>query len=96
MSQMCQNNQMSQMNQHQLLNYIDMVSFAVVEANLFLDTHPCSKEAMEYFDYYKKLRNEAMEDYARKYAPLTLDSVPSCSDKWKWLYSPWPWEGGNC
>ena len=27
-------------NRKELLDYIDVVSFAVVEANLYLDTHP--------------------------------------------------------
>lgn len=33
-------NQMTQMNQAQLLHWINMVSFAVVDITEYLDTHP--------------------------------------------------------
>lgn len=88
--------QKCQMNHQQLMHYINLVSFAVVEANLFLDTHPNNREAREYFDYYNKERNEALEEYGRRFSPLTISTVPSCEEKWKWVYGPWPWEGGEC
>ena len=42
----------SQMNQSQLLHWIDMVSFAVVEITEYLDTHPDDEEALKYFNHY--------------------------------------------
>ena len=39
----------SQMNQSQLLHWIDMVSFAVVEITEYLDTHPDDEEALKYW-----------------------------------------------
>ena len=36
-----------------LLDWINVVSFAVDDVKLFLDTHPCNKEAMEFFDEFK-------------------------------------------
>ena len=41
----------SQMNQSQLLHWIDMVSFAVVEITEYLDTHPDDEEALKYFNH---------------------------------------------
>ena len=38
-------NQMTQMNQAQLLHWINMVSFAVVDIAEYLDTHPIDAEA---------------------------------------------------
>ncbi len=85
------------MKQNQMLHYINMVSFAVIEANLFLDTHPCDQEALEYFRHYSKLRNKAMKEYAESYGPLTVDTNSNNSDTWEWVKSPWPWEmGGAC
>ena len=39
-------NQMTQMNQAQLLHWINMVSFAVVDIAEYLDTHPIDAEAI--------------------------------------------------
>ena len=37
------------MNRRQLMDHINQVSFAVNEATLYLDTHPCDTEALSYF-----------------------------------------------
>lgn len=81
---------------HELLEWINIVSFAVDEAKLFLDTHPCDQEALEYFEEFKKQRIQALQEYARYFGPLTLDSADSCSDYWKWIQEPWPWQEGGC
>ncbi len=65
----------SQMNQAQLLHWINMVSFAVVDITLYLDTHPKDEEALKYFNHYIDLRRCAMRAYAEKYGPLTIDSA---------------------
>lgn len=79
------------MNQKQLLMHINEVSFAMTEAVLFLDTHPCNKEAMEYYQKMKKMRKEAVEQYEKQFGPLTTDSVRNTTD-WEWAKTPWPWE----
>lgn len=86
---------MNQMNQAQLLNWINMVSFAVVDITEYLDTHPKDREALKYFNHYAELRRNGLKAYAEKYDPLTLDTVKP-EDYWKWAEQPWPWEGGNC
>ncbi len=79
------------MNQQQLLMYLSQVSFGVTEAVLFLDTHPCDKEAMKYYQKMRKLREEALEQYQAKYGPLLSDAnFNECS--WTWTETPWPWE----
>lgn len=79
------------MNQKQLLMYITQISFALDDVALFLDTHPCDKEALEYYDKVKELRREALETYSCQYGPLQKDmNEDSCS--WKWVKTPWPWE----
>ena len=55
MSQMCQCEQLEQMNRAQLLHFIHVVSFQVVDVHLFLDTHPTDKEALQHFKYYYEL-----------------------------------------
>ena len=79
------------MNQKQLLMHLSQVSFAVIEDVLYLDTHPCDKEAMEYYQKMKNLREEALEKYQEKFGPLFNDSnYDECS--WTWTETPWPWE----
>ena len=85
-------------DREQMLRYVDVVSFAQYEATLFLDTHPCDQEALEYFQHYTKLRNKALQEFAEQFGPLTLDTVDAgCAKKWDWVATPFPWEiGGAC
>lgn len=86
---------MNQMNQAQLLHWIDMVSFAVVDITQYLDTHPEDADALKYFDHYSELRRAALRVYAEKYGPLTIDTARPAS-YWSWSAVALPWEGGNC
>ena len=80
-----------------LLDWINVVSFAVNDVTLFLDTHPTDQDALAYFHEYSKLRNEAMQEYAKYYGPLTIDTtMESCTDRWNWINEPWPWQEGGC
>lgn len=82
---------------NELLQWINVVSFAVNDAQLFLDTHPDCEEALAYFYEYSRLRNEALEEYAKYYGPLTVDTTQeSCADRWSWINEPWPWQEGGC
>lgn len=85
----------------QLLNYIDEVSFCVVDMVLYCDTHPDDEKAIAFCQEHVRLRNAALDEYAKLYGPLTCDTTDltgSCS--WEWCNQPWPWEpqrkGGNC
>ena len=77
--------------QSKLLNTIRMHSFAVTEANLYLDSHPNCKMALEYFRKHQKEYDEALEKYEKKYAPLRVSGVNS-TDEWTWATTPWTWE----
>ena len=90
-------NQMTQMNQAQLLHWINMVSFAVVDIAEYLDTHPVDAEAICYFNHHIEMRRNAMQVYADKFGPLTIDTtMTSCTDRWNWINEPWPWQEGGC
>ena len=79
-----------------LLKKIQAEDFAVYETVLFLDTHPKCQEAMEYFEKMKELRNTALEEYARLYGPLTIDTASGQTEDWQWIHFPWPWQEGGC
>lgn len=83
-------------SRRELMQMINQYSFAVNEATLFLDTHPYDTEAMNYFQKYRALRMEAIQDYAKYYAPLLVDYAVSDKAPWSWANEPWPWEGVEC
>ena len=36
---------------------------------------------------------EMMEEYARRFGPLTMDLIDESNcDTWEWMMQPWPWE----
>lgn len=80
-----------------LMNHINEVSFAVDDVKLFLDTHPDNEDALQYFQEFSRMRNQALKEYASYYGPLTIDTtVSSCLDQWSWIDEPWPWQKGGC
>lgn len=81
----------------EMLHWINVVSFAVDEVKLFLDTHPTDEMALSYFQEYSRMRNQALREYAKYYGPLTVDLAQgNCMDRWKWIQEPWPWQEGGC
>lgn len=81
--------------QKNLRFYIDAVSFAALDASLYLDSHPKDPEALEYFHHFNKARQQALREYSMRFGPLTLDTVRD-NDYWKWALQPWPWEREDC
>ncbi len=80
----------------ELMEKINQYSFAVNEANLFLDTHPFDQEALDYFQKYRALRVDAIREYDKYFAPLIIDHTESDKIPWSWVSEPWPWEGVEC
>lgn len=78
-------------DREKLFRFITEVGFAIDDILLYLDTHPCDKQAMEYYDSYRKLYTQAAAEYSKNYGPLTVDDVNSCN-YWAWVKDPWPWE----
>lgn len=81
-----------QMSKEQLLEKITLTKFACVDANLYLDTHPEDTEALRYFQENNRLYNEAMNEYARLYGPLTVSHARYNDSYWDWVNQPWPWQ----
>ena len=86
----------SVMNRRQLMDHINQVSFAVDEVKLYLDTHPCDREALAYFREMSRKRDHALKEYAAAYGPLPVDTAEeSCAERWTWVNEPWPWQEGG-
>ncbi len=77
----------------ELLASIQKYDFAIQEASLYLISHPNDQSAMAYYQHYRDLKQQAQEEYEQCFGPLTSRS--NLSKDWKYVYGPWPWEGGN-
>lgn len=83
---------MANKSREQLMCIITEASFALDDVKLFLDTHPNDAEALEYYQMYREIRNEAMREYRDCYGPISAYDVET-SNVWTWIDEPWPWEG---
>lgn len=70
---------------------VQVYGFALSEVALFLDTHPNDKTALSYYKQYRDQKNQAEDDFRKKFGPLTMDDNYDYST-WTWIDSPWPWE----
>lgn len=78
-------------NKTKLLKDIQIVSFALDDVKLFLDTHPNDKNALHYFGYYKEVLETMVDKYNENFGALTaLES--NTENSWEWIENPWPWE----
>ena len=79
-------------NQAELLTYIDALSFAAHDLNLYLDNFPTDRTAIQLFNQYRTQADKMMKDYQTQYGPLLVNSDASNAYPWAWNQSPWPWE----
>lgn len=74
-----------------LIRKVQAATFALVEANLYLDSHPTCKDGLAYFKEHKKHYDQAVKEYEEKCGPLTAFNS-DCEKKWEWVTTPFPWE----
>ena len=72
-----------------LMRQIQVYSFAVYDALLYLDAYPNSKEALNHYNKYKRLEKRAMQEYEQRFGPLVM---PEEATEWCWTNGPWPWQ----
>lgn len=75
-----------------LLRAVQVSDFTLHEAVLYLDGHPYSKKALDYYDKQRTAYADAVQNYERAFGPLTYYSNND-PDRWRWIDNPWPWEG---
>lgn len=85
----CINNNCN-MNQSELMNYLQSLAFAINDLILYLDTHPNDKKALELHNNYANKYRYAYEEYERRFGPL---SIYCPCESYRWIDLPWPWEG---
>lgn len=74
-----------------LLKRLQICEFVLVEMNLFLDTHPDNKAALDFYKKYLKMQRDAKNEYVSKYGPITASDYNG-EGRWNWIDNPWPWE----
>ncbi len=72
------------------LTELQVMAFAIQELALYLDTHRDDREALEMYQAYQRLYQEAVQAYNRKCGPMN-HRMPS-EGPYRWLDDPWPWE----
>ncbi len=73
-----------------LLKKISTYQFAALDLQLFLDTHPNDTETIAKMKDFKSKAKPLIEEYEKKYGPLTKST--NCKNNWSWVKAPWPWE----
>lgn len=79
-------------DQENLMRRLQIQSFAIVDIQLYLDTHPTDQKALEYYQRYCTMYEETLNDYVQRYGPIDVTDVVD-SKRWTWVDTPWPWEG---
>jgi spore coat protein JB len=83
---------MEDINRENLLREIQAADFALIELNLYLDTHPYEQRTITIYSNMVQRAKMLRDTYERLYGPLTITS-PYVKCPWQWIDSPWPWEG---
>ena len=73
---------------YQLMQY----KFALIDLNLYLDTHPDDNNVLNLYQQYLTIEKQMCNKYESMYGPITLDSVYLGNNSWNWDNNPWPWE----
>lgn len=69
---------------------IRALGFVKAELELYLDTHPTCRIALDYYHRTIDELRRLTEEYHNTYGPLSADGVVS-NDEWTWVRLPWPW-----
>ena len=80
---------MADITRSTLMRKIQELSFAKVECELFLDTHPDNVGAIEYYNKILAELDEAMTKYQNEYAPIFAEGT--VGKRWSWVDDKWPW-----
>ncbi len=77
--------------QEAMLKDIQAIDVYLYDLVLFLDTHPCDKEALAVYRKYNEQAKAMRKRYEDLYGPLTITYAED-ENYWQWVGSPWPWE----
>ena len=80
-------------NKAELLKKISELEFAITDLNLYLDTHPDCKEALEMLTKLAATLKSLKADYVKKYGTLMVTDVENETPiSWVSPEHKWPWQ----
>lgn len=79
------------MTKAELFRKIQELSFVKTELELFLDTHPDSRVAMDYYRETVDALNNYMAAYQAEHGPIHAEAG-TMGNSWSWVNKPWPWQ----
>lgn len=74
------------------LEQLQKVDFALVELNLYLDTHPMDMQALSQYNQLAQRRQQMCAAFELKYGPLMHFGHGYTRFPWQWIETPWPWQ----
>ena len=80
------------MNRDEILSYLTMLDFNLVEFQLYLDTHPEDTEAIAKYNETADEAAAVRMTYERAFGPVCSFRSESNKELFTWINSPWPWE----
>lgn len=87
------------LSKQELTEKLNQVNLVCVDLNLFLDTHPDCKEALDDFNRANTYYRELVDEYETRFGPLIGFGLTKEMKEYNWCKGPWPWEpsrkGGN-
>ena len=85
------NNNSNNMSCDQMFTRICELEFALTDLNLYLDTHPDNKEALDMFTKLSATLKSLKYDYSVKCKALCVHDVPNAVP-FQWASNKWPWQ----
>ena len=80
--------------QSDLMRKIQELSLVKTELELYLDTHPTCKTALDYYYQTVAALQRFVEEYNNTNGPIVaMDSMDT--ERWSWTDTPWPWHNGE-
>jgi spore coat protein JB len=74
------------------LEELQQVDFALVELNLYLDTHPNDVQALQQFNQLVQQRQQLAYQFETQFGPLLGFGHSFSRFPWQWKETPWPWQ----
>ena len=74
-----------------MLHQLQALNFAVSELGLYLDTHPTDQEALDLFNQYAEMYEDALQKYEQEKGSL-MQMRAGINGSYQWVKGPWPWE----
>lgn len=76
----------------ELMRQIAECSFALLDLQLYLDTHPADAQAQSDYAVHNRQLGLLKEQYISAYAPQNDLENAACGGEWQWYDQPWPWD----